>query len=108
MSCWEAKLEKVRETENNIKKILQLSYDELDDEKEKSIFFDIVFFFVGKDKDETAHIFKSCDYCPDAGISVLVERCLPRIDEDNKFKMHNLIQDMGGVVRLSYHCLNTT
>ncbi|KAL8128300.1 hypothetical protein AgCh_015039 [Apium graveolens] len=50
VSCWEAKLEKGGETENNIKKILQLSYDELDDEKEKSIFLDIVFFFVGRIK----------------------------------------------------------
>ncbi|XP_074344422.1 disease resistance protein Roq1-like [Apium graveolens] len=89
--------------ENNIKKILQLSYDELDDEKKKLIFLNIVFFFVEKDKDETAHIFKSCDYCPDAGIPVLVERFLLRIDEDNKFQMHNLIQDMGReVIREEY------
>ncbi|KAL8128304.1 hypothetical protein AgCh_015043 [Apium graveolens] len=39
----------------------------------------------------------------DAGIPVLVERCLLRIDEDNKFQMHNLIQDMGReVIREEY------
>ncbi|KAL8101499.1 hypothetical protein AgCh_033411 [Apium graveolens] len=39
----------------------------------------------------------------DAGIPVLVERFLLRIDEDNKFQMHNLIQDMGReVIREEY------
>ncbi|KAL8091690.1 hypothetical protein AgCh_034087 [Apium graveolens] len=94
-SFWKAKLEKVRKIPNkDIQEILQLSYDELD-ETEKSIFLDIAFFFVGKDKDEAVHIFDSCDYFPDAGIPILVERCLLTIDENNNFRMHNLIQDMG-------------
>ncbi|XP_074380785.1 TMV resistance protein N-like isoform X4 [Apium graveolens] len=93
---WKAKLEKVKEIpEKDIHEILRLSYDELEDETEKTIFLDIAFFFVGKDKDEAVQIFKSCDFHPDVGIPVLVDRCLMTIDRYNNFQMHNLIQDMG-------------
>ncbi|KAL8128315.1 hypothetical protein AgCh_015054 [Apium graveolens] len=93
---WKAKLKKVKEIpEKDIHEILRLSYDELEDETEKTIFLDIVFFFVGKDKDEAVQIFKSCDFHLDVGIPVLVDRCLMTIDRANKFQMHNLIQDMG-------------
>ncbi|KAL8128294.1 hypothetical protein AgCh_015033 [Apium graveolens] len=95
-SFWKEKLEKVKIIpENNIQKILQLSYDELEDETQKKIFLDIAFFFVGKDKDEATHVFKSCDFFPGVGIQNLVDRCLLTIDEYNRFEMHNLIQDMG-------------
>ncbi|KAL8101498.1 TMV resistance protein N-like [Apium graveolens] len=95
-SFWKEKLEKVKAIpENDIQKILQLSYDELEDETQKKIFLDIAFFFVGKDKDEATDVFKSCDFFSGVGIQNLVERCLVTIDEDNKLQMHNLIQDMG-------------
>ncbi|KAL8128299.1 hypothetical protein AgCh_015038 [Apium graveolens] len=95
-SFWKEKLEKVKAIpENDIQKILQLSYDELEDETQKKIFLDIAFFFVGKDKDEATDVFKSCDFFPGVGIQNLVDRCLVTIDEDNTLQMHNLIQDMG-------------
>ncbi|XP_074380786.1 TMV resistance protein N-like isoform X5 [Apium graveolens] len=94
-SFWKEKLEKVKAIpENDIQKILQLSYDELEDETQKKIFLDIA-FFVGKDKDEATDVFKSCDFFPGVGIQNLVDRCLVTIDEDNTLQMHNLIQDMG-------------
>ncbi|XP_074344494.1 disease resistance protein Roq1-like isoform X2 [Apium graveolens] len=93
---WKAKLEKVIEIpENDIQEVLKLSYNELDDETEKEIFLDIAFFFVGKDINEVVHVFKSCDFYPDVGIPILVDRCLLTIDTNNKLVMHNLIQDMG-------------
>ncbi|WOG90624.1 hypothetical protein DCAR_0309868 [Daucus carota subsp. sativus] len=96
ISFWKAKLAKVQKiAEKDIQKILQLSYDELDDETQKAIFLDIAFFFIGKDKNEVVHIFESCGFFPDVGIPVLVERCLLKVDENNMFQMHNLIQDMG-------------
>ncbi|XP_074327556.1 uncharacterized protein LOC141665472 [Apium graveolens] len=101
---WTAKLEKVKEIpENDIQKVLKLSYDELDDETEKAIFIDIAFFFVGKAKDEAVHVFKSCDFFPDVGIPILVDRCLLTIDTNNKLEMHNLIQDMGRKLGKSTH-----
>ncbi|KAL8128285.1 hypothetical protein AgCh_015024 [Apium graveolens] len=95
-SFWKDKLEKVRAIpENEIQKILQLSYDELEDETQKAIFLDIAFFFVGEDKDEATDVFKSCDFFPSVGISNLVDRCLLKIDKYNRLQMHNLIRDMG-------------
>ncbi|XP_074380970.1 disease resistance protein RUN1-like isoform X5 [Apium graveolens] len=93
---WKAKLEKVRKIpENKILEILQLSYNELDDETVKSIYLDIAFFFVGKNKYDANLVFKSCDYFPEVGIQILLDRCLITIDENNIFQMHDLIQDMG-------------
>ncbi|KAL1822028.1 hypothetical protein ACET3Z_008806 [Daucus carota] len=93
---WKAKLEKIKEIpENEILEILRLSYDELDGNTEKAIFLDIAFFFVGKYKSDALEIFESCDFFPEVGITTLVERCLVVVDENNKFQMHDLIQDMG-------------
>ncbi|WOH15769.1 hypothetical protein DCAR_0935315 [Daucus carota subsp. sativus] len=79
----------------NIQRILQLSYDELEDDTQRAIFLDILFFFLEKNIDEPIDVFKSCDFFPEAGIPILVERCLLTIDSNNRFQMHNLIQDMG-------------
>ncbi|XP_063936813.1 disease resistance protein RUN1-like isoform X1 [Daucus carota subsp. sativus] len=96
VSFWKGKLEKLRKIpEKEIQEILQLSYDDLDDDTEKPMFLDIAFFFVGKDKDEAVCIFNSCDFFPDVGIPILIERCLLSIDIGNKFRMHNLIRRMG-------------
>ncbi|XP_017242520.1 disease resistance protein RUN1-like [Daucus carota subsp. sativus] len=92
---WKAKLEKVRKIpENGILEILQLSYNELNDESVKSIFLDIAFFFVGKYKYEAVDIFESCEYYPEVGIRILLERCLLTID-NQRLRMHDLIQEMG-------------
>ncbi|XP_017225560.2 disease resistance protein RPV1 [Daucus carota subsp. sativus] len=96
VSFWKVKLEKVKKIPmENIQKILQLSYDELEDDTHKAIFLDIVFFFLGKKIDEAVDVFRSCDFFPECGIPILVERCLLTIDFDNRLRMHNLIQDMG-------------
>ncbi|XP_017225296.1 disease resistance protein Roq1-like [Daucus carota subsp. sativus] len=96
LSIWKAKLEKVKKIPlKDIQKILELSYDELEDDTEKAIFRYIVFFFVGKNITEAVDVFKSCDLFPEAGIPILVERCLLTIDLANRLQMHNLIQDMG-------------
>ncbi|KAL8128049.1 hypothetical protein AgCh_014842 [Apium graveolens] len=93
---WKAKLEKVREIpENEILEILQLSFNELYDQTVKSIFLDIAFFFIGKHKYEAVEIFKSCNFFPEVGIKIQMERCLLTIDEKSKFQMHDLIQEMG-------------
>ncbi|WOH15765.1 hypothetical protein DCAR_0935310 [Daucus carota subsp. sativus] len=96
MSFWKVKLEKVQKIPmENIQRILQLSYDELEDNTQKAIFLDIVLFFLGKKIDEAVDVFKSCDLFPECGIPILVERCLLTVDFDNTLQMHNLVKDMG-------------
>ncbi|XP_074343260.1 uncharacterized protein LOC141682461 [Apium graveolens] len=93
---WKDILQKVRKNpENKILKILQVSYNELDDVTLKSLFLDIAFFFVRKYKFEAVDIFNACGYHPDSEIKILLERCLLTLDKNNMFHMHDLIQDMG-------------
>ncbi|KAL8127966.1 hypothetical protein AgCh_014773 [Apium graveolens] len=100
---WKAKLKEVKKNpENKIMEILQLSYNELD-ENAKSIFRDIAFFFVGKSKYEADIVLKSCDYSPEVGIPELLERCLLTIDRYDVLGMHDLIQDMGRKVSKGKH-----
>lgn len=73
-------LEKIR-VNPEIHEILKLSYDELGGKTEKAIFLDIVFFFIGKNKDKGIHVFRSCGSSPGAGIPILVERCLLTVDK---------------------------
>ncbi|KAL8128317.1 hypothetical protein AgCh_015056 [Apium graveolens] len=90
-SFWKEKLEKVKAIpENDIQKILQLSYDELEDDTQKKIFLDIAFFFVGKDKDEATDVFKSCDFFPGVGIQNLVGQMSTDIKNMNNLRELNL------------------
>ena len=82
------KLEKIPHMD--VQKILQVSYDKLDD-VERGIFLDIACFFRGEDKDFVSRILGSD---ADIVIRVLQERCLITISE-NELDMHDLLQQMG-------------
>ncbi|XP_040996178.1 disease resistance protein RUN1-like [Juglans microcarpa x Juglans regia] len=98
---WESALNKYRKTPNgNIQKVLQISYDGLDN-NEKDMFLDIAFFFKGEHLDDVIKIFDSCGFSPDHGINRLIDKCLITVDRDNKLGIHDMLQDMGReVVRL--------
>lgn len=94
---WKAileRLERVPEYDTReVKKVIDGG--ELGDETVIAIFLNIVLSFIGKDKDQTVHIFKSCNFFPEIGIPILVERRLLTIDSNNKFQMHSLTQEIG-------------
>lgn len=82
---------------------LRISFDTLDDATIKNIFLDIACFFIGMDKDYASNILEGCGFFPGIGISILIERCLLRIGQGNKLRMHDLVRDMGKeVVREKY------
>jgi hypothetical protein len=92
---WKSELEKLRRTPNEkIQKILEISFDSLDSYTQ-DIFLDIACFFVDMDKEYTFKILDGCNFFPESGIPILIERSLVTIDYQNKLKMHNLIRDMG-------------
>jgi hypothetical protein len=92
---WKSKLEKLRRTPfEKIQKILRISFDSLDSTT-KDIFLDIACFFIGMDKEYAIKILDGCNFSPEIGISILIERSLVTIDYQEKLKMHNLIRDMG-------------
>ncbi|KAG6675690.1 hypothetical protein I3842_15G116100 [Carya illinoinensis] len=97
---WESALDKYRKTPNgNIQKVLQTSYDGLDN-NEKDMFLDIAFFFKGELLANVIKIFDSCGFSPDDGINKLIDKCLITVDS-NTLWMHDVLQDMGReIVRL--------
>ncbi|XP_022155226.1 TMV resistance protein N-like [Momordica charantia] len=93
---WEDALKKLKKIPHNkIQEKLKISFDGLDDQKIKDIFPDISCFFIGMDKDKVTQILDGCGVFPRIGISILLERCLLKVDNKNKFMMHNLLRDMG-------------
>ena len=93
---WKSVLEKLKTIPNKqIQKKLKISFDGLSDDKDREIFLDITFFFIGMDKNDVIDILNDCGHSTEIGISVLMERSLVTIDTKNKLRMHSLLRDMG-------------
>ncbi|XP_059643913.1 disease resistance protein RPV1-like isoform X2 [Cornus florida] len=81
-------------SDENILKVLKISYDGLT-KLEKKIFLDIACFFKGKQKDFVTRILDGCcGFKPDYGIRVLIQKSLLTMSDDH-FSMHDLVQEMG-------------
>ncbi|KAF5460758.1 hypothetical protein F2P56_020604 [Juglans regia] len=94
---WKSALDKYKNIPNrNIQRVLQISYDSLED-SEKDMFLDIAFFFKGKPLANVMKIFDSCGFFPIHGIQRLIDMCLITIKRDNDeyVWMHDLLQYMG-------------
>ncbi|KAJ7970141.1 Disease resistance protein [Quillaja saponaria] len=92
---WKSALDKYEQIPNKeVQDVLKVSYENLD-HLEREIFLDVACFFKG---DLLEHVEKTLDACrfyPRYGIGVLIDKSLVTIDELNRLKMHDLIQDMG-------------
>ncbi|KAL4622191.1 hypothetical protein ACB092_06G279900 [Castanea dentata] len=96
MQEWNCALERLKRIPNDqVQKKLRISFDALSNDTEKDIFLDISCFFIGMDKNYVVQILNGCDFFPEIGISVLIQRCLLTVDERNKLMMHDLLRDMG-------------
>ncbi|XP_044475721.1 disease resistance-like protein DSC1 [Mangifera indica] len=92
---WESALKKFEIIPHkDIHKVLKISYDELNDD-EQNIFLDIACFLKWQDKDFVVDFLNACDYEAEFGLSVLSDKCLITMTEDNKLTMHDLLQEMG-------------
>ena len=95
MQEWNSALSKYERIPNkDIHKILQISYEGLD-ENEKDIFLDIACFFKGLDKNYVVDILNACNFFPLFGIQKLVDKSLITLSEYNALSMHDLVQQMG-------------
>ena len=96
---WECALNKLQKIPNmEIQKVLQISFDELEDHQQ-NLFLDIAFIFWGAPKDLVIDILKSCGFFPISGIKTLVDKSLISII-DNELYIHDLLIEMGkGIVR---------
>ncbi|XWS65184.1 hypothetical protein CRYUN_Cryun05aG0070100 [Craigia yunnanensis] len=95
-SVWKSTLEKLEAIpDSKIQKILQVSYDSLQDDHDKNIFLDIACLFFGKDRDYTTTILDGCNFYTTVGIENLICRSLLIVNENNKLVMHQMVRDRG-------------
>ncbi|XP_027336565.1 TMV resistance protein N-like [Abrus precatorius] len=93
---WKSVISKLKRIPNHeIQQKLKISYDGLNDDTEREIFLDICCFFIGKDRAYVTDILNGCDFYAEIGITVLIERCLLKVEYKNKLGMHGLLRDMG-------------
>ncbi|PNX73969.1 disease resistance protein (TIR-NBS-LRR class) [Trifolium pratense] len=96
VSDWKSVIDKIKVIPNDqVHRKLKISYDGLNDDTEKEIFLDIACFFIGMDRNDVILILNGCGLFAEIGISVLVERSLVTVDDENKLGMHDLLQYMG-------------
>ncbi|KAL7177124.1 hypothetical protein ACSBR2_030456 [Camellia fascicularis] len=101
---WKSAFDKLQQIPHEkIQEKLRISFDALDDDNMKDIFLDIACLFIGIDRDYVITILNGCGFFAEIGISVLISRCLLRINEENKLTMHDLLWDMGReIIREKY------
>nr|XP_027190973.1 TMV resistance protein N isoform X2 [Cicer arietinum] len=92
---WKSALEKYEKIPSKeVQNVLRVTYDNLE-ENEREIFLDIACFFKGETMEYVEKTLQACGFYPKFGISVLIDKSLVSVDEYNRLKMHDLIQDMG-------------
>ncbi|PRQ55275.1 putative toll-like receptor, P-loop containing nucleoside triphosphate hydrolase [Rosa chinensis] len=91
---WASAIDRLKNTPNeDIIDVLRISFDGLP-KKEKEIFLHIACFYKGKDKDRVTQILDYCQLNPVIGLSVLADRSLITIS-NNELSMHDLLQELG-------------
>ncbi|XP_062021478.1 TMV resistance protein N-like isoform X2 [Rosa rugosa] len=91
---WASAIDRLKNTPHkHIIEVLRISFDGLD-EKDKEIFLHIACFYKGKDKDRVTQILDYCLLNPVIGLSVLADRSLITIC-NNELLMHDLLQETG-------------
>ncbi|KAI8553566.1 hypothetical protein RHMOL_Rhmol05G0025700 [Rhododendron molle] len=96
LDLWKSQLEKLKAIpDSEILDKLQISYDSLQDDHDKSLFLHLACFFGGSDKDCTITILDQCGFYTAIGIQNLMDRSLVTVDGSNKVVMHHLLQEMG-------------
>ncbi|KAK3188702.1 hypothetical protein Dsin_028263 [Dipteronia sinensis] len=95
---WRSALKKLEEIPNKeIFDVLKISYDGLE-EIEKKIFLDVSCFFNCKKVNRVTEILKCCDFYPEIGLRVLIDKSLISVDS-NMLYVHSLLQEMArGIV----------
>ncbi|PRQ55264.1 putative toll-like receptor, P-loop containing nucleoside triphosphate hydrolase [Rosa chinensis] len=91
---WASAIDRLKNTpDKRIIDVLRISFDGLD-EKDKEIFLHIACFYKGKDKDRVTQILDYCQLNPVIGLSVLADRSLITLS-NNELWMHDLLQELG-------------
>ncbi|KAL4338100.1 hypothetical protein AHAS_Ahas12G0176400 [Arachis hypogaea] len=79
----------------DVHKVLKISFDGLNDDREKEIFLDIASFCIGMEREEALQTLKDAFGLSEYGIGFLEEQSLITFDEKDRVRMHPLLRDMG-------------
>ncbi|KAF8017509.1 hypothetical protein BT93_H2629 [Corymbia citriodora subsp. variegata] len=94
-SEWDETLEDLKQAPyTDIRQTLMISINKLD-KIEKAIFLDIACFCIGEKKTYAEYMWRNSGYSSHNAIDVLLLMSLIRIDEDNRFWMHDEVRDLG-------------
>ncbi|XP_056164625.1 disease resistance protein RPV1-like [Syzygium oleosum] len=94
-SKWHETLKDLKQVPHEeVRDTLMISFNKLDPRK-KAIFLDIACFCIGEDKTHAYYMWDDCGYSPRSAIDDLLLMSLIKIDEHNKFWMHDEIRDLG-------------
>ncbi|XP_039155771.1 disease resistance protein RPV1 [Eucalyptus grandis] len=94
-SEWDETLEDLKQVPHRcVRNTLMMSIKKLDD-IEKAMFLDIACFCIGEDKTYADYMWRSSGYSPRSTIDVLLLMSLIKIDEFNRFWMHDEVRDLG-------------
>jgi len=94
-SEWDETLEDLKQAPcTDVRQTLMISINKLDD-IEKAIFLDIACFCSGEKKTYADYMWRNSGYSSRSVIDVLLLMSLIKIDEDNRFWMHDEVRDLG-------------
>ncbi|XP_010027370.2 disease resistance protein RPV1-like isoform X2 [Eucalyptus grandis] len=100
---WEEMLEHLRKTPNrDVLGKLKISYDALEMDQQQ-IFLDISCFFIDADKTYPLYMWKDCGFSPENAIDVLINRCMIKVIDNNRFWMHDQFKDLGRAIANQDH-----
>ncbi|XP_056168638.1 disease resistance protein L6-like [Syzygium oleosum] len=95
---WEEMLEKLRKTPNrDVLGKLRISYDALETDQQQ-IFLDVACFFIDVDKTYPIYMWEDCGFSPEYAIDVLINRCMIKVINNNKFWIHDQFKDLGRAI----------
>ncbi|KAF3637562.1 putative pectinesterase/pectinesterase inhibitor 46-like [Capsicum annuum] len=90
---WESELKRLKEIpHDDVIGKLKLSIDALSD-LDKQILLDIACFFKGKRREPVTRKLLAFGFKPEIGVPVLIQRSLLSISDDDRFQMHDLVQE---------------
>ncbi|KAL4355862.1 hypothetical protein AHAS_Ahas09G0029100 [Arachis hypogaea] len=92
---WESTMRKLENSPNeDIQKVLRVSYDGLDSLQQK-IFLDIAFFFIEEEEERVKKILHASGFEPNNGLLELKDKALiSTTSYDSRIQMHGLLQEM--------------
>lgn len=90
---WESELNRLKEIpHDDVIGKLKLSIDALSD-LDKQILLDIACFFKGKRREPVTRKLLAFGFKPEIGVPELIQRSLLSISDDDRFQMHDLVQE---------------